>query len=94
MGARSTGDAPTDLAILGLGPGDPVRWRSGAGGRWLSGKVTRRERDGSVGVTDARGAWRSLPVDRLEVRCAGPRGGAGWEPLTERMSRCEQLTLL
>jgi hypothetical protein len=53
-----------------------------------------RERDGSVGVTDGRGMARSLSVDRLEVRCAGPRGAPGWEPLTERASRTEQLRLL
>ena len=56
--------------------------------------MTHRERDGSVGVTDSRGALRSLPVAVLEVRCAGPRGGHGWEPLTERAGRTEQLRLL
>lgn len=56
--------------------------------------MTRRERDGSIGVTDGRGSSRSLPIDRLEVRRAGPRGGPGWEPLGERVARCEQLKLL
>ena len=82
------------LSILGLQPGETVRWRSAEGARWRTGKVARRERDGSVGVTDGRGALRSLPVERLEVRCSGPRGGAAWEPLWERASRCEQLRLL
>ena len=82
------------LAILGLCAGEAVRWRPPAGGRWRSGRVTHRERDGSVGVTDARGALRSLPVAVLEVRCSGPRGGRGWEPLTERAGRTEQLRLL
>lgn len=82
------------LAILGLQPGETVRWRSSGGGRWKTGKVARRERDGSIGVTDARGAMRSLTVERLEVRCAGPRGASGWEPLHERASRSEQLKLL
>ncbi|MDA8047070.1 MAG: hypothetical protein M0Z30_17840 [Actinomycetota bacterium] len=82
------------LDILGLQAGEPVRWRSAVGTRWHSGRVARRERDGSIGVTDVRGASRSLPVDRLEVRCAGPRGGAGWEPLRDRASRTEQLRLL
>lgn len=82
------------LAILGLSAGDPVRWRSGAGTRWRTGHVTHRERDGSVAVTDARGLARSLTVDRLEVRCAGPRGGPCWEPLSVRASRSEQLRLL
>lgn len=83
-----------DLAILGLSTGEPVRWRPAGGGRWQTGKVTHRERDGSVAVTDARGARRSLPVALLEVRCSGPRGGTGWEPLTDRAGRTEQLRLL
>lgn len=87
----SSGDG---LAILGLQPGEVVRWQSAAGARWRTGRVARRERDGSIGVTDARGALRSLPVDRLEVQCEGPRGGAAWEPLGERAARCEQLRLL
>lgn len=82
------------LAILGLVPGETVRWRSTGGARWRMGKVARRERDGSIGVTDARGALRSLAVERLEVRCSGPRGGTAWEPLCERAARCEQLRLL
>ena len=82
------------LDILGLRPGEAVRWRSGTGSRWRSGRVTHRERDGSVAVTDTRGLARSLAVERLEVRCSGPRGGPGWEPLVERASRCEQLRLL
>jgi len=82
------------LLILGLRPGETVRWRAAAGGRWQTGRVARRERDGSVGVTDARGSLRSLAVERLEVRCAGPRGGAAWEPLRDRAARTEQLRLL
>lgn len=82
------------LAILGLQPGETVRWRALEGSRWQTGRVARRERDGSVGVTDARGSLRSLPVERLEVRCAGPRGGPGWEPLCARAARSEQLRLL
>lgn len=82
------------LTILGLEPGETVRWRAAAGARWHTGKVARRERDGSVGVTDARGALRSLPVERLQVRCTGPRGGDAWEPLCQRAARSEQLRLL
>ncbi len=86
---------PTDgLAILGLATGETVRWRPTSGARWKIGRVTHRERDGSLAVTDARGLSRSLNVDRLEVRCAGPGGGDGWEPLTDRASRTEQLRLL
>jgi hypothetical protein len=80
--------------VLGLSEGEPVRWRSGPAGRWQTGKVTHRERDGSIGIRDQRGLARSLAVDRLEVSSVGPRGAALWEPLTERASRTEQLRLL
>jgi hypothetical protein len=56
--------------------------------------VARRERDGSVGVTDGKGAARAIPVERIEVTCTGPRGGSGWEPLTDRAARNEQLRLI
>ena len=92
---RPEGEDPDRaLALLGLRRGEPVRWRPGPGAHWQSGLVTRRERDGSIGVTDRRGLARSLPVERLEVACAGPRGAARWEPLTERAARSEQLRLL
>jgi hypothetical protein len=87
-------DPAGGLMLLGLRPGEQVRWRSQSGGRWRTGTVTRRERDGSIAVTDRRGAARSMPVDRLEVACSGPRGAAAWEPLAERALRNEQLRLL
>lgn len=82
------------LEILGICVGEPVRWRSAGAGRWHHGVVGRRERDGSVGIIDADGAARSIPVERLEVGCRGARGGRGWEPLTQRAGRSEQLSLL
>ncbi len=87
-------NAVEGLDVLGLQVGEAVRWRPLGGGRWRQGTVTRRERDGSIGVTDAGGATRSIAVERLEVRSRGPRRAATWEPLTTRASRCEQLTLL
>lgn len=81
------------LVALGLVPGEAVRWQARPGGHWQHGAVSRRERDGSVGVTDARGAARSLAVEALEVRCYKRRGTAGWEALAERASRSEQLLL-
>ena len=82
------------LEILGLQAGETVRWRHALGSRWQNGTVVRRERDGSIGVSDRRGALRSLRVDRLEVRCQGARGSVRWEPLSDRASRTEQLKLL
>jgi hypothetical protein len=82
-----------ELAALGLSAGERVRWRNRPGGRWREGTVVERERDGSVGVRDDKGASRALRVDRLEVRTRGPRGARTWEPLTTRVRRTEQLPL-
>ncbi len=93
-----TPDEPTPAALaesalvaLGLRPGDRVRFRRLDGGAWKEAKVERRERDGSVGIRDERGAARAIPLDRLQVRTTGPRGGSVWEPLAERAARDEQL---
>jgi hypothetical protein len=56
--------------------------------------VVRRERDGSVGLSDGKGAARAIPVEQIEVRTQGPRGGVIWEPLPERAARTEQMRLL
>lgn len=92
-GADRTPAALAQSALLevGLRPGDRVRFRRTDGGSWKEAKVERRERDGSIGVRDERGAARAIPVDRLQVRTTGPRGGATWEPVAERAGRSEQL---
>jgi hypothetical protein len=82
------------LAQLGLARGDAVRFRRRDTERWKDGTVTRRETDGSLGVCDAKGAMRALPLDTVEVRDRGPRGGVVWVPLTDWASRTEQLKLL
>lgn len=82
------------LVAVGLRPGDRVRFRRREGGSWNEGRVERRERDGSIGVRDERGAARAIPLDRLQVRGTGKRGGVVWEPVTERAGRDEQLGLL
>ena len=82
------------LDELGLAPGDRVRFRRGSTGHWREATVERRERDGSVGLRDGKGAARAIAVDRLEVRIRGPRGAIAWEPLVEHAARIEQLKLL
>lgn len=82
------------LAALGLTPGDAVRFRRHETQRWSNATVARREKDGSIGLHDSRGAARSITIDNIEVRTAGPRGGTIWEPLTERSARTEQLQLV
>jgi hypothetical protein len=83
--------ADSDLLAVGLRPGDVVRYRRREGSRWHQATVERRERDGSIGVRDERGASRALPLERLEVRGDGPRGGVVWEPVAQRADRDEQL---
>jgi hypothetical protein len=81
-----------ELVHLGLTAGEAVRFRRHTG-RWQLGTVARRERDGSIGITDAKGASRAIPVERVEVRGTG-RGRKGWESVAERAARTEQLRLL
>lgn len=88
-----TGAGP-GLAELGLRAGQRVRFRRDARRRWRDAVVERRERDGSVGLRDGKGAARAIPVERIEVRTEGPRGGVVWEPLPERAARTEQMKLL
>lgn len=83
---------PTLLEV-GLRRGDVVRFRPRPNARWQEVRVERRERDGSIGVRDERGAARALAIDRLEVRTTGPRGARTWEPLRQRAEREEQLDL-
>ena len=90
---RSTADADPGLAALGLRPGATVRFRRRDNERWKEGNVARREADGSLGVRDGKGSLRALPLDLVEVRTLGPRGGVLWEPLPERAARTEQLDL-
>ena len=93
-GPASDADSPSSLTELGLHVGDIVRFRRKEGERWKEARVSGREKDGSVGVHDLKGAARAIPIAQLEVRSKGPRGGEVWEPLTERAHRTEQLGLL
>jgi hypothetical protein len=86
--------AESALVEVGLRPGDRVRFRQREGGSWKEATVERRERDGSIGVRDERGAARAITLDRLQVRTTGKRGGVVWEPVVERAQRDEQLGLL
>jgi hypothetical protein len=81
------------LLDVGLHAGDVVRFRPRPGAHWQEATVVRRERDGSIGVRDKRGASRALSIDRLEVRATGARGAQVWEPLAARAERDPQLDL-
>jgi hypothetical protein len=86
--------AESALVEVGLRPGDRVRFRQREGGSWKEATVERRERDGSVGVRDERGAARAITLDRLQVRTTGKRGGSTWVPAAEKAGQDEQLGLL
>lgn len=101
--AKVSKRAPTDeaaiaasvdaLVTLGLVRDQRVRFRKAEGGRWLEGTAKRREPDGSLGLQDARGRQRSIPISAVEVQVRGPRGGRVWIPLTEIADADEQLDL-
>ena len=81
--SRRTSPVDDGLAELGLEIGQLVRYRGANDKRGSEGVVLRRERDGSVGLRDERGRARAIPVDAIEVRIVGPRGGEQWIALTE-----------
>jgi hypothetical protein len=63
--------------------GATVRWKEPNRSTWSLGTLGYREPNGSWRVySDYNGAARSLPTWRLEIKRAGPRGGAAWVPLT------------
>lgn len=85
--------ADSALVAVGLRPGDVVRFRRRPGGSWQRARVERRERDGSIGVRDERGAARAIALDRLQILTTGKRGGIVWEPVVEAADRDEQLSI-
>ena len=83
-----------DLVELGLARGMRVRFRRDPADRWSMATVEQVEKDGSLGLRDAKGASRAIPVELVEVETRGPRGAKVWEPVPERAARNEQLKLL
>jgi hypothetical protein len=82
-----------NLLDLGLRAGEPARFRRRDNERWKEATIVRLERDGSIGLRDMKGASRAVPMNLVEVRAVGPRGGKAWEPLVDRVNRVEQLGL-
>ena len=83
----------TDLVRLGLAAGMKVRFRRVPSDRWKPATVECVEKDGSLGLRDAKGAARAIPVELVEVATRGPRGAWTWERVVDRAAREEQLTL-
>ena len=71
------------LAELGLEIGQLIHFVGRSDRRFREGVVLRREKDGSVGLRDDRGRARAIPIEQIEVRVVGPRGGEKWIPLTD-----------
>ncbi|GAC1384354.1 MAG: hypothetical protein NVSMB4_12010 [Acidimicrobiales bacterium] len=82
------------LEAIGLRPGEQVRFRRPDRSRWQVGIVSRMERDGSLRITDADGAARTVALALGEVTVPGARRTLQWEPLADRAVRAVQLTLL
>lgn len=85
--------AERTLTAVGLRLGEPIRFRRTDGGRWIVGKVTRMEPDGSITLHDPDGAARSLRPERVQVRRPGARGRLVWKPVSECAVTWEQLDL-
>ncbi len=80
---KRTSPVDDGLAEVGLEIGQLVRYVGTTDKRYRDGVALRRERDGSIGLRDDRGRARAIPVERIEVRVLGPRGGEQWIPLTD-----------
>ena len=91
-GPDAPGPDASALEALGIARGEVVRFRRATATRWQSGTVARMERDGSLRVTDANGAARTVPLALVEVR-TGRRARPVWEPVADRAGRAIQLTL-
>ena len=85
--------AADTLAAIGLRPGEPARFRRNETGRWIDGKLSRVEADGSVTLHDRDGAARSLRPERVQVRRPGDRGRLTWQFVSEVATTWEQLEL-
>ena len=82
------------LERVGLRAGEPVRFRKGEAGRWISGRISGVNADGSITLHDVpQGAARSLRPDRLEVRRPGSRGRLTWQNVGVVAITWEQLAL-
>ena len=81
------------MAAIGLRPGEPARFRRNEGGRWIEGRLTRVEPDGSVTLHARVGAARSLRPERVQVRRPGSRGHLTWQYVHEVATTWEQLDL-
>jgi hypothetical protein len=85
--------AERTLRAVGLRPGEAIRFRRNAAGRWIVGRIARIEADGSITLHDPDGAARSLRPETVQVRRPGARGRLGWRVVSDVAVTWEQLEL-
>ena len=85
--------SPTALARLGLRMGEPIRFRRSNKGRWVVGKVSGIEADGSIALRDPDGSARSLRAEVVEIRRPGSRGRLRWCVVSDVAITWEQLEM-
>ena len=85
--------SPAALARLGLRIGEPIRFRRSNRGRWVVGKVSGIEADGSIALRDPDGSARSLRAEMVEVRRPGSRGRLRWSVVSDVAITWEQLEM-
>lgn len=85
--------SPSALARLGLRRGEPIRFRRANKGRWIVGKVTGIEADGSIALRDPDGSARSLRAEFVEIRRPGSRGRLRWCVVSDVATTWEQLEM-
>jgi hypothetical protein len=79
------------LEAIGIQRGEEVRFRRADRARWQPGRVDRLERDGSLRVTDADGAARTVALALVQVRRSPT--GSRWQDAVDRAGQTRQLTL-
>jgi hypothetical protein len=80
----------SELEQLGLRDGDRVRFAPKAEARPQEGTVRGSNKDGSLTITDGKGASRAIPPERVWRSARTARGKATWLPL---MGEEQQLEL-
>lgn len=90
---RTNGSPSATLYAIGLRPAEPVRFRPLGSRRWVIGKVSRVEADGSITLRDPDGAARSFRAELIEVRRPGQRGRLVWQAVSAVATTWEQLEL-
>lgn len=66
-----------NLEDYGVEVGDPCRFRPRPNARWQTGRILGVSKDGAVHVSG--NGFRTFPIDRIEIKTYGPKGGVHWQ---------------